>query len=598
MCKLAEMTKKIITILILALLLQNNDATAQRRRSSKQASSKKSSSKSSSKKSRAKAATRSTKKTSDNNVATTASSEVLELSKDTLKPGVVTITSSYKPTLRGAAKINFTASPTVIDTNRFTLNYSIPAQNLFFSYQPVPIKPISLVNDSSLIWVNKNYVKLGYGNFSTPFVDAAFSFGHPSKTIYTVQANYVSSKADVPFMEFTKASIKANAKINSLKNESTLGLHFNLSQQFRYGINGGIFTPDLLRNNFNTIGVFGSLKSKIPNEKGISVNPTIKLDLFSDNKNGSEINAYVNAPIHKLLNDNFSLQLGVMADVASFSNKASQKLNTSIVGVQPSVAYNSKSFIIKAGLYPTWSNSEFALMPNIFAETNLLSDKFKFFAGWQANFTKNSYQNLAAINPFIVQPTLLQNTKLNEQFVGFKGSLNAHISFKAQVGLQNFSNMALFINDSTNFKSQDFLVVYEPSLSALNISGEVNYTLQEKLSIAVAAKITQFTQQQKYDKAFGFMPLELSGFARYKLFKDLQLKADVFFFGGSPYRTKTLQSDRLAAGIDVNVGAEFAVLNKLNVWLQINNLLNSQYQRWNQYNVLGLNLVGGVRFVF
>jgi hypothetical protein len=593
------MTKKIITILILALLLQNKEVSAQRRRTSKQASSKKSSSKSSSKKSRGKTATRSSKKTNNNNVAnSTTSTEVVELSKDTLKPGVVTITSSYKPTLRSAAKINFTASPTVIDTNRFTLNYSIPAQNLFFKYQPVPIKPISLVNDSSIIWVNKNYVKIGFGNFSTPFIDAGFSFGHPSKTVYTVQANYVSSKADVPFMEFTKASIKANAQINSLKNESNIGLHYSLSQQFRYGINGGIFTPDLLRNNFNTIGIFGSLKSKAPNEKGISVNPFLKLDLFTDNKSGSEINAYVNAPINKHLSDNFSLQLGVMADVASFSNTASKNLSTSIIGVQPSVSFSSKSFIVKAGLYPTWSNTEFALLPNIVAETNLLSDKFKFFAGWQSSFTKNSYQALANVNPFIVQPTALENTKISEQFVGFKGSLNTHISFNAQVGLQNFNNMALYINDSTNLKSQDFLVVYEPSLSALSIKGEINYTLQDKLSIAVAAKITQFTQQQKYDKAFGFMPLELSGFARYKLFKDLQLKADVFFFGGSPYRTKTLQSDRLAAGIDVNVGAEFAVLNKLNVWLQINNLLNSQYQRWNQYNVLGLNLVGGVRFTF
>lgn len=592
------MKKNSIIILLFILLLQNMDAIAQSRRSSKQSSSKSVSKKQGKKKGGSKVVAKKNKSNSTTGNASSSPKDDIQFSKDTLKPSVVTITSSYKPTLRSAAKINFTASPTVIDTNRFTLNYSIPAQNLFFSYQPVPIKPLALVNDSVLLWINNNYVKLGYGNFSTPYFDAAFSFGHPNKTLFNVQANYVQSKADIPFVEFTKANVNAQAQVNGITNESILGIHYNLSHQFRYGISGGIFTPDLLSNNFNTIGVFGSLKSKLANEKGITYNPTLKASLFFDNKRGSEINAFINAPIQKQLNDNLAIQLGVMADIASFSNTTSKTLSTTIIGVQPGVSFTNSNFNIKAGLYPSWSNGNFGLLPNIHAETNLLSDKFKFFAGWLASYSKNSYQNLASINPFIVQPSLLENTKLNEQFVGFKGSLDKHISFKAQIGLQNFTNMALFINDSTNFKSQDFLVVYEPSLSALNIKGEINYTVQDKLSVAASIKITQFTQQEKYAQAFGFVPLEITGMARYKLFKDLQLKADVFFFGGSPFRTKTLQAERLGAAFDVNVGGEFAVLNKLNVWLQVNNLLNSKYQRWNQYDVLGLNLVGGVRFVF
>ena len=592
------MKQKTIILLILALFLQNIEVSAQRVRNNKQKNSKNSKKTNNTKKKGVKNSTKKDKRNTTTNNESISANDIQQPSIDTLKTSVVTITSSYKPTLRGAAKINFTASPTVVDTNRFSLNYSIPAQNLFFSYQPVPIKPIALVNDSSLVWINKNSIKLGYGNFNTPFVDAHFSFGHPNKTVYTINANYLQSNTDIAFMEFAKANITAQAQLNSLKNESIIGVHYNLSNQNRYGISGGVFTQDVLRNNFNTVGVFGTIKSKAANEKGITYSPTLKLNFFSDNKRGTEFNAYIHAPIQKQLNENFNLQLGVMADIASFSNSTGQKFSTSIIGVKPSVLYASTSFKINAGLHPTWSNGQFALLPNITAETNVLSDKFNFFAGWQSNFTKNSYETLASTNPFIVQPTILQNTKLSEQFVGFKGSLNKHVSFNAQVGLQNFTNMALFINDSTNFKSQDFLVVYEPSLSALNIRGEINYTVQDKLSIALAAKITQFTSQDRYAKAFGFMPLEISGMARYKLFKDLQLKADVFFFGGSPYRTKTLQAERLNAAFDVNIGAEFAVLNKLNVWLQVNNLLNNRYQRWNQYDVLGLNLIGGLKFIF
>ena len=93
----------------------------------------------------------------------------------------VDITSSYKPVLRNAIKINFSASPLASDTSRPRLAYDIPAQNLFFSYQPIPLKPLSLQQDTALDLGIRNYLKLGFGNFSTPYVKAGFSFGMVSQ---------------------------------------------------------------------------------------------------------------------------------------------------------------------------------------------------------------------------------------------------------------------------------------------------------------------------------------------------------------------------------------------------------------------------------
>jgi len=50
--------------------------------------------------------------------------------------------------------------------------------------------------------------------------------------------------------------------------------------------------------------------------------------------------------------------------------------------------------------------------------------------------------------------------------------------------------------------------------------------------------------------------------------------------------------------MDLNAGVEFTVLPKLNLWVQFNNLLNNKYQRWNQYEVLGFNVLGGVVYSF
>ena len=63
--------------------------------------------------------------------------------KDTTKQSI-NITSSYKPILRNAVKINFSGSQLLADTSTTVKPYMIPAQNLFYAYQPIALKPLAL----------------------------------------------------------------------------------------------------------------------------------------------------------------------------------------------------------------------------------------------------------------------------------------------------------------------------------------------------------------------------------------------------------------------------------------------------------------------
>jgi len=63
--------------------------------------------------------------------------------QDTTKRKTIEITSSFKPVLREAVKINFNAAPPQADTSRPRLNYNIPAQYLFLMYQPGEMKPVA-----------------------------------------------------------------------------------------------------------------------------------------------------------------------------------------------------------------------------------------------------------------------------------------------------------------------------------------------------------------------------------------------------------------------------------------------------------------------
>ena len=70
--------------------------------------------------------------------------------RDTSKRQTIDITSSYKPVIRNAAKINLYASPFTADSARPRLAYDIPAMNLFFAYHPITLKPLALRQDTAL----------------------------------------------------------------------------------------------------------------------------------------------------------------------------------------------------------------------------------------------------------------------------------------------------------------------------------------------------------------------------------------------------------------------------------------------------------------
>jgi hypothetical protein len=80
--------------------------------------------------------------------------------------------------------------------------------------------------------------------------------------------------------------------------------------------------------------------------------------------------------------------------------------------------------------------------------------------------------------------------------------------------------------------------------------------------------------------------------------KDLQFKSDIFFWDGPQFRTKTGERGKLKPAVDLSTGVEFTIMPKLNLWVQFNNVLNNRYQRWNQYEVLGFNVLGGIVYSF
>jgi hypothetical protein len=523
-------------------------------------------------------------------------------SQDSTKRRTIEITSTFKPVLREASKLNFQASPVIGDTTPPKLAYNIPAEQLLFKYQPVDLKPVSLDADSTADWGYSNFIKVGIGNVHQPYVKAGFSFGDGENTFVNIFADHYTSKGDLPFQKnsFTKAG--ATLTYKTQKNlEWNAGLGFASDDYFLYGFRPDSlkFTKAQLKQRFQSIEGRVSLRNIAPTEFGLSFNPNARVSVMSDNHkpDGSEANSVVNLPVQKNFGKSTAFNLGLTADLTNYRNKSISKTadNNNIYMISPTVLLKTPNLFLQAGVIPSWDNGNFHMLPNAMADITTDDQRFTLQLGWIGYYNKGSYQRFASINPWLARPDSLLNTRVQEGYVGFKGSIFDHLSYSAKVGYQQHRNMPLFVNDNQDGKTFDIL--YEDKLNIFQTHAEAEYRVGEKFSAKGIFNWNIYNVHSER-RAWGLIPIELNTNLRWQLMRDLFLRADLWTWDGARYRGKNGESLKGETGFDLNAGAEFRINTNFSVWLQMNNIMNNRYERWHQYEAFGFNILGGIVYSF
>ena len=522
--------------------------------------------------------------------------------QDTLKKSKsVDITSAFKPVIKESAKINFNASPAVNDTTKSKLNYDIPNQNLLFAYQPGSLRPLALDIDSGGYWDISSYIKAGFGSIKTPFVQAGFSFGDGETAGMNIYAQHVSSEGKIDFQDYRNTRVDLKGFLQTSKNlEWNARLGMKQERYYKYGYQPStlVFLKDSLSQNFQTwsggVGVHNINRTQF----GISYSPEVLIHVFNDGRDNNESNTVLNVPMQKAVGKVFAVNLGATFDLTRYKPNNLASINNTFYYLSPSVLYKTSKANIQAGIRPSWDNKTFKLFPNVTAEIGTEDQRFVFQAGWSGYIRRTSYQYLASQNPFIMQPTSLKNTWVEERYAGFKGSIGDHFTYNTRLGFHKYKNQPLFIQPGFGSDGKTFGVVYETQMKAFNYGGELSYNESEKYSIMAGINFYKYTGLKVYDKAYGLVPLELKSAIRIQVMKDLWIKSDIFVWEGAQFMRSNGSSAQLKGSIDLNAGVEFRITKSINLWTQFNNILNKEYQRWNQYRSYGFNFLGGVIFAF
>ena len=524
--------------------------------------------------------------------------------RDTTKTQSIDITSSFKPVLRNAVKINFSGTQLPADTSKAPLNYNIPSQNLFYSYQPITLRPLALQQDTNLYLGGRNFVKAGFGNLSTPFLSAGISLGDGRKSLVNFYGDYIGSKgSDIKFQDYSMLNIKATASAFTKSNEIYGSAALQKNDYHLYGYDHALYTYDKndVRQQLQDLSLSIGLRNTASNSVGINYNPSLQINFFSNKNKLNETTVTALLPVDKKIGDEFNFKVALKAEIANYSSKNSAPTDTSftnnLIQLMPCIEYNTENLKLHDGFSPMWNKGDSNWLPNVFAEARLAENVFLLQAGWVGRYIQNTYRNLSAQNPYLLPISGIRNTKEVEFYGGIKASIAKHFNVSAKAGLVRYNDLPLFINDVNN-DEKGFLISNERRINNLRIHGDISYINQEKLNLTAGLTFNGYTGMKDNDKAWHRVPMEFNASLRWWAFKGLTLKSDFFIYNGGKYLMPGGGSGTLPGAADLSAGAAFRINKQFSVWIDVNNILNDKYERWHNYQVYGLNFLGGIKINF
>jgi hypothetical protein len=536
---------------------------------------------------------------------------------DTVASAGVTIVSSFRPTLKQASKINFSASALAADSSRSVLPYTIPQRQLSLDHSIRAVQPLAYGIDTARPFINRSFVKVGYGNLRNPYVRAGIDRGDGVNKGLSLSGRYLSltEHPDARDMRFYRVG---EVKANGYTQLKRAPLHLSTSLEYRNEqINNNLFydtaiamstfSADSLRQQFSLLSAQVQLRSTAPVASSISFSPLARVYHFFDNKKNTETGVQVQAPLQKQIGQSWWVQTLFSLQALRYQHQRSSRLpfgssdtliaNT-LFAITPSIRYQQSSFQVQAGVSPTWNQERFAVLPQLAISYSVPGKQAIVMAGWNARWNQNSYRDLAILNPWIWSPSALRTSRITERYLGVKGQFDPRLSYDLRAQFITTEDQPLMLNDASHRPSSAFLVLYEERLNQLQLNARMAYTHAEQFSLSTQLLLNHFFEPRIQSAAWGLLPLEWQTSLRVSLTHELWLQSELVMFRGAPFLDVNGKVARSKGAADLNAGLTFQVTHRLQLWTQFNNLFDQSYQRWNQNPVFGFNCSGGIVFSF
>ena len=499
-----------------------------------------------------------------------------------------------------------------------TQTYTIPSRSLAVEYLPPKIRPLAMKGDE----LPKQYngiIKAGYGIPSSPFVEASYFTLY--EDILNLGGTFRHHSANFDNIENQRFSNTEGELKGTYYHENGFAINGNLgysSDQVHYfGYNENVDADSIgvnreqVKQNFNTLQIGGSFFNGERTQGDLNYRAGFNFSNTRDNFAVSENNFDAHLGVTKWIADRHALNVGIKTDLTRYKdgdnvNSDSLKQTLNNFYLTPNFVYHADAFKVKVGANLVAVDGDFDFFPDVEASANIVGNKFTVFAGAEGSRQKNTLKSISAYNPFIKTFGSLQiaNTDYYHFYGGIRGAFGA-FNYKGQVGYKSVNSLPLYLNIYDDFittavgqVSLDRLRVLYDDGNIFNIQGSVSATLFKGFDAIGTVSVNAYDMDNE-EKAWHLPATELNVSANYLMLEDrLRLRGELFVANGVPYQTPEGTADNLNALLDVSAEAEYRITEHFSGFLQVNNLLDNNRERWNNYQTYGLNVLLGLQARF
>jgi hypothetical protein len=518
----------------------------------------------------------------------------------TIAGQTIEITQSYKPEIAKPVRPVITPSLPHIDTTKPRFQYEVPQQTLSYTYHSVPIRPLAL-GRQEMVMPFQNYVKAGFGNLSSVYVDAGIGSLKAEDYETALHFSHLSQKGPVTNQQSSRTNFDASGKYYTGGHALSAGLNVLHNGNTYYGYDHDSFeyAKNSIRQAFTGANIRVGAENTDANKWNVWYKPTLDFGIYNDKFNAKERTFAFDIPANLAIDSSLSFSLGIKGNFTQLKND-SFDIGNNYVQVNPAMDLKLDATDIHIGLSPTWGKDNTCyLLPDLRLNTRIFNNGLALIAGWKGSLIQNTYQQLSTKNPFLYNIYDVKQTKADQVYGGFESALGQHVSFGGTLSWRQWKDLALFVNDYTlSVDGKQFAVVYDSKVQALSLDAFIRYQIGNVFGLSASGTWFNFYNTETFDKTYHEPMLRLGGNMYIHPIEKLHININADFWDGIYARTNAGENDKLPAFLDLSAHAEYNIIPRLSLFLQLNNILGTKYERWNQYQAYGFNIIGGLRFKF
>lgn len=531
----------------------------------------------------------------------------------------VTIIAPYIPTIQNASKIPLRPEIRPAEQQNEQFDYLYITRSVEVTTELDPIEPIKFSADKREDLYG-NYVKGGFGNYTAPYLEFLASSRQNEKHVIGARFRHYSSQGDIKDYAnsaFSHNLISAFGSTFTKAGTLTGEIGYNRDVVHYYGFPLDSFPDvdinnDQLKQRFQHFVISAEYTGQSKAENGLKYHAGTDFHYFNDRYDSREVQFDFNAGIDKKISSNnsdfrqsFAMDFGL--EYLGFKDSLSSN-SPVYIDLFPVYRFGFSRYSFEVGIKVFFSSAKdtanvtsirFDEYPHLKAEIALIDDQLKFYAVVDGNKQINSYRSLSGNNPFISSTPMILPT---DQFVRIAGGLTGHaggFNYNVEAAYSYNDNMPLFVNDTSLELQNKFLPIYD-DVNLLNINASIGILKVRGLDANLKAGFFKYIPKHE-EKAWQMPSFEIGLDARYVIKVKYIVSGNLLALG-TRYARDFNETGQIAVkmkpALDLSLGFEYRITDRISAWVTLNNILNQHYQRWYNYPVQGIQGMLGATFSF